>query len=93
MIHKSSIQIRSLNWTNYSATHGKKKHFDKVFKFFDFDQNEDVLCVYKKVQGSMVVFMVLYVDDILLIGNDIGLLTLVKIWLPTSFQMKDLGKV
>ena len=28
-------------------------------------------CIYKKVSGSSVAFMVLYVDDILLIGNDI----------------------
>ena len=34
----------------------------------------------------------LVVDDILLIGNDVGLLLSVKIWLSTSFQMKDLGK-
>ena len=48
--------------------------------------------MYKKVQGSMVVFMILYVDDILLIGNDVGLLSSVKIWLSTQFQMKDLGE-
>ena len=40
--------------------------------------------MYKKVQGSMVVFIILYVDDdIQLIGNDVGLLLLVKIWLST----------
>ena len=38
----------------------------------------------------MVVFMFLYVDDILLIGNDVRLLSLVKIWFSTQFQMKDL---
>ena len=27
--------------------------------------------VYKKISGSAIVFLVLYVDDILLIGNDI----------------------
>ena len=48
--------------------------------------------MYKKVKGSMVVFMILYVDDILLIGNDVGLLSSVKIWLSTQFQMKDLGE-
>ena len=36
--------------------------------------------------------MDLYVDDILLIGNDVRLLSLVKIWLSTQFQMKDLGE-
>ena len=45
------------------------------------------------VQGRMVVFMILYVDDILLIINGVGPLSLVKIWLSTKFQVKDLGKV
>ena len=31
-------------------------------------------------------------DDILLIGNDVGYLTDVKTWLATQFQMKDLGE-
>ena len=34
----------------------------------------------------------LYVNDILLIGNDIGLLSDVKKWLVEKFQMKDLGQ-
>ena len=36
--------------------------------------------------------MVLYVDDILLIGNDIPLLEAVKDSLRKSFSMKDLGE-
>ncbi|VFQ82872.1 unnamed protein product [Cuscuta campestris] len=42
--------------------------------------------------GSAVVFLALYVDDILLIGNDIPTLTTVKTWLSKSFSMKDLGE-
>ena len=34
--------------------------------------------------------MVLYVDDILLIGIDVRLLSSVKIWLFAQFHMKDL---
>ena len=37
--------------------------------------------------------MILYVDDILFIGNDVGFLSSVKIWLSTQFQMKDLGEM
>ena len=36
--------------------------------------------------------MVLYVDDILLIGNDVEKLSNVKKWLVEQFQMKDLGE-
>ena len=38
------------------------------------------------------VFLVLYVDDILLIGNDVESLSKVKNWLASQFQMKDLAK-
>ena len=44
---------------------------------FGFIKNEEKPCVFKKVSESAVVFLVLYVDDILLIENDIFMLTLV----------------
>ena len=40
-----------------------------------------------------VVFLILYEDDILLIGNDFEMLLKVKIQLTTQFQMKDLREV
>ena len=48
--------------------------FDKVIKEFGFIQTYDEACIYKKVSGSSVAFLILYVDDILLIGNDIEFL-------------------
>ena len=53
-------------------------HFDETIKEFGFSQNVDEPCVYKKVSGSAVVFLVLYVDDILLIGNDVSILQSAK---------------
>ena len=66
--------------------------FDETIKEFDFIKNEDEPCVYKKVSGSAVTFLVLYVDDILLIGNDVPMLQSIKIWLSKHFSMKDLGE-
>ena len=48
--------------------------------------------MYKKCSGNVVVFLVLYVDDILLIENDVGTLSSVKVWLSAQFDMKDLGE-
>ena len=66
--------------------------FDEAVKEFGFIKNEDEPCVYKRLSGSAIIFLVLYVDDILLIGNDIPELQAVKAWLSTSFSMKDLGE-
>ena len=66
--------------------------FDEVIKGFGFIKNEEEPCVYKKASGSALVFLVLYVDDILLIGNDIPMLDAVKSSLRKSFSMKDLGE-
>ena len=48
--------------------------------------------MYKKVSGSAIMFLVLCVEDILLIGNDVLVLQSVKIWLSKNFSMKDLGE-
>ena len=61
--------------------------FDEAVKEFGFIKNEDEPCVYKKVSGSVVVFLVLYVDDILLIENDIPILQNVKSWLSEYLQI------
>ena len=53
-------------------------HSDETIKEFEFIKSKDDPCVYKKVSGSAIVFLILYVDDILLIGNNIPLLTKVK---------------
>ena len=66
--------------------------FDQAIKSYGFDQCLDEFYVYKKCDGSVVVFLVLYVDDILLIGNDVGVLSSVKVWLSSQFDMKDLGE-
>ena len=68
-------------------------YFNDAIKLFGFIKNEEKPCVYKRVNGSALIFLILYVDDILLIGNDIPILTMVKRWLSKEFSMKDLGEV
>ena len=65
---------------------------DEVIKGFGFVQTYGEACIYKKVSGSSVAFLVLYVDDILLIGNDIEFLNSIKGYLNNSFLMKNLGE-
>ena len=66
--------------------------FDELIKAYSFIQTCGEACIYKKVSGSSVAFLILYVDDILLMGNDIELLDNIKAYLNKSFSMKDLGE-
>ena len=47
-------------------------------------------CVYHKFSGSKHIFLVLYVNDILLAINNIGMLHETKRFLAKHFEMKDL---
>ena len=45
----------------------------------------------KKTEDGKVVFLILYMDDILLIGNDVGAISITKVWLAKQFDIKDFG--
>ena len=63
-----------------------------MIKAHGFIQTFGEACIYKKVSGSSIAFLILYVDDILLIGNDIQFLDSIKGYLNKNFSMKDLGE-
>ncbi|KAL0361400.1 UNVERIFIED_CONTAM: Retrovirus-related Pol polyprotein from transposon TNT 1-94 [Sesamum radiatum] len=50
------------------ASRSWNTRFDEVIRGYDFIKNDHDPCVYKKISGSSVAYLVLYVDDILLIG-------------------------
>ena len=66
--------------------------FHEKVKEFGFSRCEDESCIYVKAIGRNVVFLVLYFDDILLIGKDVSTLQIVKTWLGNCFAMNDLGE-
>ena len=52
--------------------------FDEVIEAYGFIQTYGEACIYTKVSGISLAFLILYVDDILLIGNDIEFLDSIK---------------
>ncbi|GJY77889.1 retrotransposon protein, putative, ty1-copia subclass [Tanacetum coccineum] len=60
------------------------KRFDKEIKKVGFTQNPDEPCVCLKASGSSVSFLVLYVDEILIMGNNVTILQDIKSWLCVS---------
>ncbi|KAL0433809.1 UNVERIFIED_CONTAM: hypothetical protein Slati_2715200 [Sesamum latifolium] len=60
------------------ASRSCNTHFDEVIRGYDFIKNDYDPCIYKKISGSSVAYRVLYVDDILLIRNDVKMLCDIK---------------
>ena len=85
-------KLKKLIYGLKQASRSWNIRFDEEIKKLGFLRNQKEPCVYKKLSGSFVVFLVLYVDDILLIGNDIPMLESIKSSLTRVFPMKDLGE-
>ena len=78
---KGAKKVCKLQRTIYGlvqASWSWNKRFDSVIKAYGFIQTFREACIYKKVSGSSVAFLILYVDGILLIGNDIEFLDSIK---------------
>ena len=65
--------------------------FHEVISSFGYEENVMNNCIYQKVSGSKICFLVLYKDDILFVTNDQGMLYEVKQFLSKNFDMKDMG--
>jgi len=66
--------------------------FNDIIVSFGFKENIVDRCIYLKVSGSKFIFLILYVDDILLATKDLGLLSETKKFLSNNFEMKDMGE-
>ena len=66
--------------------------FHEIFTSFGFEENIMDQCIYQKVNGNKICFLMLYVDDILLETNDKSLLYEVKHFLSKNLDMKDMGE-
>jgi len=67
--------------------------FNDTIVSFRFKENIVDRCMYLKVSGSKVIFLFLYIDDILHTTNDLGLLHETKKFLSRNFEVKDMGEV
>ena len=66
--------------------------FNDTITSFGFKENTVDRCIYLKISGSKFIILILYVDDILLATNDLGLLHNTKAFLSKNFEMKDMGE-
>jgi len=65
--------------------------FDTFIGGLGFTRIKADHCVYFKLVGYHVIYLVLYVDDMLLVGNDKEIIQDLKTHLSSKFDMKDLS--
>jgi hypothetical protein len=56
--------------------------FDETIRSFGFKENEEDNCIYAKFRNRKFIFLILYVDDILLASSDVSLLLETKRFCP-----------
>ena len=66
--------------------------FDETVRSFGFEENVEDNCIYAKFKNGKFIFLVLYIDDILLVSSDMSMLLETKSFLFSNFDMKDLGE-
>ena len=66
--------------------------FDETIRKFGFKENKEDNCIYAKFKSGNFIFLILYVDDILLASSDVRLLLETKKFLSSNFDIKDLGE-
>ena len=64
--------------------------FDLYIQNLGFKRSQVDHCVYRKQVEDHFIYVALYVDDMLLVGNDMDLIKEVKQQLSSKFDMKDL---
>jgi hypothetical protein len=72
--------------------YGLKQASRQWYLKFGFKENVEENCVYAKFKSGKYIFLILYVDDILLASSDVSLLLETKRFLSSHFEMKDLGE-
>ena len=74
---KGANKMCKLQWSICGLVQASRSwniRFDELIKAYGFIQTFWEACIYKKVSGSSIALLILYVDDILLIGNDVEFL-------------------
>ncbi|WVZ64586.1 hypothetical protein U9M48_014081 [Paspalum notatum var. saurae] len=96
-LHQMDVKTAFLNGDLYENVFmAQPKGFDakgkENLRSFDYKENIEKNCIYAKFKNGKFIFLVLYVNDILLTSSDMNLLLETKNFLSSNFGMKDLGE-
>lgn len=90
----SPNQVCKLRKSLYGLRQAPRCWFAKLstaLKNFGFKQNYSDYSLFTLQRGSSIVYVLVYVDDLIIGGNDSDLISKFKDYLNRTFHMKDLG--
>lgn len=95
-MHQENGLVCKLNKSIYGLKQASKAWNDKFHDFvtkLGFRRSKSDQCLYRRGTGKKKIFLILYVDDILVIGHDTNEIEAVKRSLATGFDMTDGGEI
>lgn len=69
------------------------KKFNDLMMTLNFVRSQNEYCIYYKISGCSKIFVLIYVDDLLIAGSDEKEVDDLKVTLNQHFKMKDLGGI
>lgn len=82
------IVINLIDSTSYEKEYSFWRWFQRVSFHWKFRWT---LCIQRQV--GVRALLILYEDDALLMGNNVGMVMSIRLWLSNKFSIKDLGEV
>lgn len=95
-ITENSNLVCKLNKSLYGLKQAPRTwnaRFDEFVRSLGFRRSENDICLYIRTNGKSRIYLLLYVDDIIITGDNEKDLNNLKTDLMTEFSMKDLGKL
>ncbi|RDX79437.1 hypothetical protein CR513_40134, partial [Mucuna pruriens] len=92
MIYMVQLENFVSNKSKNPSVASNRLPINDITSSINFEENVVNDCVYHKFSGSKYIFLVLYIDDILLVSSDTCLLYETKRFFTKNFEMKDLGE-
>jgi Reverse transcriptase (RNA-dependent DNA polymerase) len=92
LMEKTKCCVNLRNQSIYGLKQASRQwniKFNDTITSFGFEENAVDRCIYRKVSESKFIFLVLYVDDILLVANVLGILRHMKDFLLNNFEMDE----
>jgi Reverse transcriptase (RNA-dependent DNA polymerase) len=93
---EDSSKVCKLVKSSYGLKQAPRQWHAKIDGFLvgvlGFSRNVSDECFYVRIQGGIIAIIALYVDDLLIACNNIGILNKIKKGLSREFEMKDMGQ-